>query len=74
MKEMPGTPWALTKAVNEEAQIVPVIGGLLKSNDDKVRLRMVELLMDTAYAENSGREDAERPAKLQWSLPRPQRD
>jgi len=74
MREMPGTPWALTKAVNEEAQIVPVIGGLLRSPDDKVRLRMVELLMDAAYAENSGREDAAETAEVEWSIPRPKMD
>jgi hypothetical protein len=71
---MPGTLWGLTKAVNEEEQIVPVIGGLLRSKDEKVKLRMVELLMEAAYSENSGREEAERPAKMQWSLPRPERD
>lgn len=74
MKEMPGTPWALTKIVNEEEQIVPVIGGLLRSKDDKVRLRMVELLMDTAYAENSGREDASESTDIEWSIPRPKMD
>jgi len=74
LKEMPGTPWALTKIVNEEEQIVPVIGGLLRSKDDKVRLRMVELLMDAAYAENSGREDAGQSAEVEWSIPRPKMD
>lgn len=74
LKEMPGTPWALTKAVNEEEQIIPVIGGLLRSEDDKVRLRMVERLMDAAYAENSGREDPSESEEVEWSIPRPQRD
>lgn len=74
LREMPGTPWALTKIVNEAEQIVPVIGDLLRCKDDKVRLRMVELLMDAAYSENSGREDAERGANIEWDLPRPQRD
>jgi hypothetical protein len=74
MKELPGTKWGLTKAVNEEAQIVPVIGGLLRSKDEKVQLRMVELLIDTAYSENSGRDETGRPGRIEWSIPRPKRD
>jgi hypothetical protein len=74
VKEMPGTPWALTAVVNEGAQIVPVIQELLKSDDDKVRLRILEVLLDAAYSKNSGREEAERPARMQWSIPRPDRD
>lgn len=74
LKELPGTKWGLTKAVNEEAQIVPVIGGLLRSKDEKVQLRMVELLMDAAYAENSGRDGGTRPGRIEYSIARPKRD
>ena len=74
MKEMPGTPWALTVAVNEGKQIVPVIQGLLESKDEKVRLRILEVLLDGAYSENSGRELAVQPERVQWSIPRPERD
>ena len=74
VKEMPGTFWGLTVVVNEGEQIVPVIQALLKSEDDKVKLRIVELLLDGAYSENSGREEAERPGRMQWSIPRPERE
>jgi hypothetical protein len=74
MKEMPGTSWALTVMVNEGKQIVPVIQGLLESKDEKVRLRILEVLLDGAYSGNSGRELAVQPERLQWSIPRPERD
>lgn len=70
MKEMPGTPWALMKAVNEGEQIVPVIQELLRSKDEKVRLRMVELLMDAGYEEGSRPVVEERPQKISWNVPR----
>lgn len=73
-KELPGTKWGLSKAVNLETQIVPVIGGLLKSNDEKVRLRMVELLIETAYAEDAGNEEEKPSGGAGWSIPRPERD
>ncbi|HUL33783.1 MAG TPA: hypothetical protein VL128_07865 [Candidatus Eisenbacteria bacterium] len=73
-KELPGSKWGLTKAVNQETQIVPVISKLLDSNDEKVRMRMVELLIETAYAEDAGNEEQLSPGYGGWSIPRPERD
>jgi hypothetical protein len=69
LKEMPGTLWGLTKAVNEVEQIVPVMGGLLRSNDEKTRLRMIELLMKTGYSETCTKELEERPNMAECNIP-----
>src|ERR1700675_55023 len=49
LKEMPGTAWAFTKAVDEGVQLVGVMQGLLKSEDAKVRLRAFELWVEMAF-------------------------
>lgn len=68
MKELPGTLWGLTKAVNEEEQIVRVMGGLLRSDDEKTRLRIIELLVKTGYSGNSAPEAGVRPSFMEWNI------
>ena len=74
LKEMPGTAWAFTKAVDEGVQLVGVMQGLLKSEDEKVRLRAFELWVELAFGKHAGGKDEERGAGIGWSLPRPDRD
>jgi len=74
LKEMPGTAWAFTKAVDEGVQLVGVMQGLLKSDDEKVRLRAFELWVELAFGKHAGGKEEERGAAIGWSLPRPERD
>ena len=74
LKEMPGTAWAFTKAVDEGVQLVGVMQGLLKSADEKVRLRAFEMWVELAFGKHAGGKETERGADIGWSLPRPERD
>jgi hypothetical protein len=74
LKEMPGTAWAFTKAVDAGVQTVGVMQALLKSADEKVRLRAFELWVELAFGKHAGGKEEEREADIGWSLPRPERD
>ena len=74
LKEMPGTAWAFTKAVDEGVQLVGVMQGLLKSEDEKVQLRAFELWVELAFGKHAGGKEEERGAEFGWRLPRPERD
>lgn len=74
LKEMPGTAWAFTKAVDEGVQLVGVMQGLLKSGDEKVRLRAFELWVEMAFGKHAGGKEEERGTAIGWSLPRSERD
>jgi hypothetical protein len=74
LKEMPGTAWAFTKAVDEGVQLVGVMQGLLKSEDEKVQLRAFEMWVEMAFGKHAGGKEEECSAGIGWSLPRPQRD
>jgi hypothetical protein len=74
LKEMPGTAWAFTKAVDEGVQAVGVMQALLKSKDEKVQLRAFELWVELAFGKHAGGKEEESGADIGWSLPRPQRD
>ncbi|HEV2101809.1 MAG TPA: hypothetical protein VGR58_03430 [Candidatus Acidoferrum sp.] len=74
LKEMPGTAWAFTKAVDEGVQLVGVMQGLLKSEDEKVRLRAFELWVELAFGKHAGGKEEERGPEIGWRLPRPERD
>jgi len=67
-KELPRTLWDLIKAVNEKEQIVPVISKLLGSEDEKTKLRMVELIMKTGYSENAPSESAGHSSFVNWNI------
>src|SRR5258708_38055386 len=70
LKEMPGTAWGFTKAVDEGVQLVGVMEGLLKSEDEKVRLRAVELWGELAFGKHAGGKDEERGTRRGWGVPR----
>jgi len=74
LKEMPGTAWAFTKAVDAGVQAVGVMQALLKSEDEKVQLRAFELWVELAYGKHAGGKEEERGADIGWSIPRPARD
>ena len=74
LKEMPGTAWAFTKAVDAGVQAVGVMQGLLKSEDEKVQLRAFELWVELAFGKHAGGKEEDRGADIGWSLPRPERD
>ena len=74
LKEMPGTAWAFTKAVDAGVQVVGVMQALLKSKDEKVQLRAFELWVELAFGKHAGGKEEERGAGIGWSLPRPERD
>ena len=74
LKEMPGTAWAFTKAVDAGVQAVGVMQALLKSEDEKVRLRAFELWVELAFGKHAGGKEEERGPEIGWRLPRPERD
>lgn len=74
MKEMPGTPWAFAKVVNQGVQVAGVMQGLLKSEDEKMQLRGVELWVEIAFGKYSRSQEDERTTETEWTLPRPDRD
>ena len=74
LKEMPGTAWAFTKAVDAGVQVVGVMQALLKSEDEKVQLRAFEMWMELAFGKHAGGKQEERGAEIGWSMPRPERD
>ena len=74
LKEMPGTAWAFTKAVDAGVQAVGVMQALLKSEDEKVRLRAFELWVELAFGKHAGGKEEEQGAGIGWNLPRPERD
>jgi hypothetical protein len=74
LKEMPGTAWAFTKAVDAGVQVVGVMQALLKSEDEKVQLRAFEMWVEMAFGKHAGGKEEERGAGIGWSLPRPERD
>ncbi|HET7107137.1 MAG TPA: hypothetical protein VFI38_10025 [Candidatus Acidoferrum sp.] len=74
LKEMPGTAWAFTKAVDEGVQLVGVMQGLLKSEDEKVQLRAFELWVELAFGKHAGGKEEAPAAAIGWRLPRPEPD
>jgi len=68
MKELPGTLWGLVKAVNEEEQIIPVMGGLLRSPDERTRSRMVEFVVKIGYSDTAAREPERQSSFMQWDI------
>ena len=74
LKEMPGTAWAFTKAVDAGVQVVGVMQALLKSKDEKMRLRAFELWVELAFGKHAGGREEESGEAIGWSLPRPERD
>ena len=74
LKEMPGTAWAFTKAVDAGVQAVGVMQALLKSKDEKVQLRAFELWVELAFGKHAGGKEEEHGEAIGWSLPRPERD
>lgn len=74
LREMPATAWAFTKAVDAGVQAVGVMQALLKSKDEKVRLRAFELWVELAFGKHAGGKEEERGAEIGWSMPRPERD
>jgi hypothetical protein len=74
LKEMPGTAWAFTKAVDAGVQVVGVMQALLKSKDEKVQLRAFELWVELAFGKHAGGKEEQRPRKSSWNVPSGIRD
>jgi hypothetical protein len=74
VEPLPETRLQFVDAVNALVRIVRVGGALLSDKDVKVRQRAYEHIVDLAFAKNSRAGDEERPRKISWNLPRPERD
>lgn len=74
IEPLPETRMQFVKAINALVRIVGVGRALLMDKDVKVRQRAYEHTVDLLFGKNSRVAEEERPRKISWNLPRPERD
>jgi hypothetical protein len=62
------------KAINARVQLVGVGAALMMDEDVKVRQRVFEQLVEIVYGKHARMLEEERPRKMSWNVPRPERD
>ena len=72
-RPLPGTAWEFLAEVNQEAQFVEVVAGVLKQDKDiRVKQQLCKQLIDLAYVRKAriAPEEEERPPKISVNVPR----